>query len=659
MERMKRAGTWRIGILFAVTLFLGILLHTNSAFASSVRIPEGSYTPTDQQGGANCMKFTFTGDSSAPYGYIANVESYTSGAVIDGTLTIPETIMVPKSDSTDENGSENKDGNQNPTMVSINVTGILRGAFSGCTDLVSLVLPENLTYIGQEAFSNCTNLRSIQTTTKSATGHLAVEEIGYRAFYGCTGLQSLQLGEKLNNRSGGAKTIQNEAFMNCTSLNNLEIGPTVSWIEGGAFANCTALDGLGSGFKLRNNSLFMIRNGILYYRENERSNTLVLCPAGTQAGTLTEFPEFVTQIKNQAFYGCSGLASITIPDTVRSIGDRAFYNCIGLGNVTIPASVTSIGAEAFVNCSSGLCFICPSGSVAETYAVANRITKSVECTVTFFNTETKEQIKRTVMSGGTVDLPLGWEREGYVLRWTDDFNSSTVVTGDRTVSTVWKKLYTVTFRDPNSGNESVVAGVEEGTEASAPNWRRKGYQLSWSTENYKMVNSDLTVEAIWLVDITVPVEDDNNDPEYKKGDIVTIGNIIYKISGYEDRRVRVMGIENETVSKVVVPGSVSFGGRKYSVTCINANAFRGNQYIKKITFGKNLRSIEHYAFYNCSKLKTVVINSKVMVNVSNYAFKRTKTNMKVYVPTKGLISTYRSAMLDAGMSKKAKVVKQA
>lgn len=62
-----------------------------------------------------------------------------------------------------------------------------------------------------------------------------------------------------------------------------------------------------------------------------------------------------------------------------------------------------------------------------------------------------------------MDPPVGWERAGYVLRWTDDFNSGTVITSNRTISTVWKKLYTVTFRDPLDNKESVVTGVEEGT----------------------------------------------------------------------------------------------------------------------------------------------------------------------------------------------------
>lgn len=61
-------------------------------------------------------------------------------------------------------------------------------------------------------------------------------------------------------------------------------------------------------------------------------------------------PNSVTVIGNSAFQYCTGLSSVTIPNSVTSIEFNAFRDCTGLKSVTIPNSVTSIGWGAFYGC---------------------------------------------------------------------------------------------------------------------------------------------------------------------------------------------------------------------------------------------------------------------------------------------------------------------
>ncbi len=72
---------------------------------------------------------------------------------------------------------------------------------------------------------------------------------------------------------------------------------------------------------------------------------------GCSGLTSITIPSSVTSIEGSAFRDCSGLTSITIPSSVTSIGGWAFYGCSGLTSITIPSSVTSIGYETFYGCS--------------------------------------------------------------------------------------------------------------------------------------------------------------------------------------------------------------------------------------------------------------------------------------------------------------------
>ena len=62
-----------------------------------------------------------------------------------------------------------------------------------------------------------------------------------------------------------------------------------------------------------------------------------------------------------AFYGCSGLTSLTLPSSVTKIGCYALSSCIGLTSLTLPSGVTEIGEHAFLNCRGLTNFTIPSG----------------------------------------------------------------------------------------------------------------------------------------------------------------------------------------------------------------------------------------------------------------------------------------------------------
>ena len=92
--------------------------------------------------------------------------------------------------------------------------------------------------------------------------------------------------------------------------------------------------------------------------------------SGVKDKSATEYiiPDYVTEIGNSAFYGCSSLKSITIPNGVTSIGDSAFFGCSSLTSITIPDGVTSIGAFAFCFCSSLTSITIPGGVTSIGYS---------------------------------------------------------------------------------------------------------------------------------------------------------------------------------------------------------------------------------------------------------------------------------------------------
>jgi len=273
------------------------------------------------------------------------------------------------------------------------VTSIGEFAFSMCSNLTSVTIPDSVTSIGGWAFSDCdslanvtipSNMTSISEFTFQSSGLTSVTipngvtNIGRRAFDDCNSLMSVIIGD-------GVTSIGEEAFFRCSSLTNVTIPESVTSIDTNPFVYCplTYVD------VAPNNPIYEQIEGVLF----DKQQKMLLCYPGAREGAYT-IPEGVLLIGDCAFESCNGLTNITIPDSVRSIGDNAFAYSNGLTNVTIPNNVASIGDCAFYGCGSLISVTIPAsvtsigdwafecdnltltvteGSVAEQYAKQNGI----------------------------------------------------------------------------------------------------------------------------------------------------------------------------------------------------------------------------------------------------------------------------------------------
>ncbi len=234
-------------------------------------------------------------------------------------------------------------------------------AFSGCSGLTSVIIPEtvstigvaafaetgltsvnignSVTIIGRNAFFKCSGL-SMVTIPNSVTA------IGMDAFYECNSLVSVDIGDSV-------ETISDAAFANCSNLASITMPNSVHVISDYAFQNCTGLTSikLPESVYYIGKSVFIGCSGLTSIKIPD---SITEIPTGTfydcSSLTTVDLGNSITSIGSTAFGQCSSLTSIVIPNSVTAIGSNAFQNCSGLISVTIGNSVTTIGYGAFYNC---------------------------------------------------------------------------------------------------------------------------------------------------------------------------------------------------------------------------------------------------------------------------------------------------------------------
>jgi len=268
-------------------------------------------------------------------------------------------------------------------------------------------------------------------------------------------------------------------------------------------------------------------------------------------------------IGSHAFVYCDDLTSITIPNSITSIGDHAFYDCKSLTSIVIPASVTSIGSYAFNNCNLLTSIAIPEGVTSIGDRVFGGCSKLTSIEIPNSVTSIGSSAFYFCTSLKTIEIPASVTSIG-----NQAFYYCTSLTS-------------VTFEET-----SQLTSI--------------GYQTFYNCNSLK------TLE--------IPAS------------VINIGKEAFIYSGLS--RTEEDGLVYLTVNdnKYCILAS-SKSASLSSNTTININtkyimpaAFTGCTSLKRIEIQKNVISIGEEAFYECTNLEVVVIQSSKIISIGSKTF---------------------------------------
>lgn len=535
----------------------------------------------------------------------------------------------------------------------LTITDIAASAFKDKTNLVSVTIPEGLTYLGSSAFDGTTGLLEIKyNAIELTTNNLMF----FGSYFGDAGIDKGGITVTIDNKvkiipnyiftsavmavNNGPKiyevkfeensvctTIGNYAFYNNPKVQIVTIPESVTSIGSYAFYYSYGLQ------KLNYNATNVTSVGTdVFYDAGKNTDGVEVniganvtnIPSGLFVATdyygvhgikvssvVFEDGSKCESIADGAFRRCIGLKTISIPNSVTSIGNGAFQYCTSLYSVTLPDSVVSIGAHTFDNCTA-----------LSTITIPSSVTSIGQSAFSYSDLRTVTIPNSVISVGASAFSNITYLRSVTI-------PSSLVSIGESA------------FDACSSLSKVYYLGNQTNWSMLSDNIGVNNSLLSDASRYYINFESVDEVEVIDNNGVIIPVGSDTYTVEYSSdftgveatltfrndGGYVVKTKLVYDPSlfVFSDGVVTGLSEKGQQTSLIVIPPTYSVVegecvvGSEITVTTIQQSAFAYNGTFIKVILPNTLTTIGESAFEQCALLESITISENVKT-VGKYAF---------------------------------------
>ncbi len=442
--------------------------------------------------------------------------------------------------------------NLSTVRLNKNLKTIKEEAFWGCTTLSEIAFPKSLQTVGNYVFSTCSNLSSVKFNE-------GLKTLGVSAFYGCENLTNITLPKTL-------QSIGNSAFYNCTGLTDLNMQGDETVVDAYAFYGCTGLQNIDFG-------------GVKKLGQQAFDGCIGL--------TDLTFSDSLEEIGYFTFYGCTNLENVNFGN-VKIIGECAFSGCTSLNSAILPNSVEKVGNYAFYNCKS-----------IKDIRVGDNI-QAFGREVFMYDNEygNMRLINANYYDGNDKMKYVGNEQNHYLVALVADSDIERYKAKDSTRLIAGRAFGGIDY-----------AGCDSLTEIDTNNVVSIGRYGIAGCDNLETVRFGENLKVI-------EERAFNGDNKIKKVYAPSLEHwmkIYYDFSYVADEEVQYQSdsnpvyygaelyLNNQLLENLEVPDSI---------TEIYSCSFAGYKKLKSIKIGSHVAKINDYAFYECTEVETIDVDSQ-------------------------------------------------